>query len=230
VEPATYSETWFETFGRPDTARTKRETVFLRQVLPAPPCSVLDVPCGFGRHAEALAGFGYCVTGVERESKIAAEARRAGIEVYELDMRSLRELPGSFGAVICMWASFGWFDDATNVDVLGQMAEKTRKGGTLVLDVYDPDWSRAHEGERVIERGERRVREHRHVAGDRLQVTLDYENGWQDRFEWRLYRSAELRAVAADFGLECEAMCADYDSETTPSGASQLMQLVFRSA
>jgi len=230
VEPATYSETWFETFGRPDPARTEREVAFLRHVIPAPPCSVLDVPCGFGRHADALAGSGYRLTGVEREPKVALEARRTGIEVHELDMRRLRELPGSFDAVICMWASFGWYDDVTNADVLEQMAEKVRAGGVLVLDVYDPDWSLAHQGERVIERGELRVREHRRVAGNRLHVTLDYENGWQDRFEWRLYRPAELRPLVTDIGLVCEAICADYDPDTVPSGINQLMQLVFRRA
>lgn len=228
MDTATYSEAWFETFGRPDPARTEREVAFLRHVLPAPPCDVLDVPCGFGRHAEALIPFGYHVTGVERESKIASEARHAGIDVHELDMRRLRELPGSFDAVICMWASFGWFDDETNADVLAQMAEKTRRDGILVLDVYDPEWSLAHQGERVLERGKLRVLERKHVLGERLHVTLDYESGWHDRFEWRLYRPVDLGSLGADLGLVCEAMCADYDPAAERSGAAPLMQVVFR--
>jgi hypothetical protein len=50
----TYSDVWFDTFGRPDNAQTARELAFLLSVLPAPPASVLDVPCGFGRHSRML--------------------------------------------------------------------------------------------------------------------------------------------------------------------------------
>lgn len=229
MEPATYSDIWFETFGRPDPERTRREVAFLLEVLPTS-CSILDVPCGFGRHSQPLAELGFCVTGVEREPAIAAEARRGGIDVHELDMRFLRELPGTFGAVICMWASFGWFDDATNEDVFAQMAEKVRAGGLLTLDVYDPDWALANQDERTIDRGGRHVRESRNVIGDRLYVTLDYESGEQDRFEWRLYGSDELGALGAKHGLVLEMICADYDCDVMAAGRSPLMQLVFRRA
>ena len=40
---------------------------------------LLDVPCGFGRHAVALARAGYRVVGVDRSQALLAEAtRRAG--------------------------------------------------------------------------------------------------------------------------------------------------------
>ena len=117
TEPA-FSRAWFETFGHPDAAATEREVDFLLGVLPPPPARVLDVPCGFGRHALALGRRGYRVTGVERDPDVAREARAAGVDVRELDMRRLGDLPKKFDAVICMWASFGWFDDATNADVL----------------------------------------------------------------------------------------------------------------
>jgi SAM-dependent methyltransferase len=65
---------------------------------------VLDVPCGFGRHAHALAERGYVVTGVERDATAAAEARAGGVEVHELDLRRLDELPRTFDAVVWMWA------------------------------------------------------------------------------------------------------------------------------
>ncbi len=58
MEP-TFSPAWFATFGRPDPATTAREVDYLASVLPQPPATVLDVPCGFGRHARALATRGY---------------------------------------------------------------------------------------------------------------------------------------------------------------------------
>lgn len=227
MEPA-FSDAWFETFGRADGEQTEREVAFLLDVLPPPPASVLDVPCGFGRHAVALAGHGYRATGVEKNETVAAEARRAGLEVHVLDMRALRELPGSFDAVICMWASFGWFDDETNADVLGHMAEKARPGGVVVLDVYDPEWFRAHQGPHEVDRGGRRVLEHKRVAGNRLSTTLDYEDGTRDVFEWRLYEPDELRALGPAHGLDCEKACAGFDLAAAPTGETARMQLVFR--
>ena len=224
----TYSDAWFETFGRPDEAQTAREVAFLLDVLPAPPTSVLDVPCGFGRHARALSEQGYQVTGIEKNPAVAAEARLGGVEVYELDMRRLRDLQGSFDAVICMWASFGWFDDATNADVFEQMAEKTQPGGVLVLDVYDQAWFRAHQGQHVIERNGRVAHGHRNVAGTRLHTTLDYEDGSHDVFEWRLYEPDELSVLGAELGFVCDVMCAEFDLEAKPVGDTPRMQLVFR--
>jgi SAM-dependent methyltransferase len=223
-----YSPAWFEIFARGDAEPTEREVAFLLRFLPQAPASVLDVPCGFGRHARALTELGYRVTGVEIEAWVAAETRGSGIEVHELDMRRLRDLPETFDAVICMWASFGFFDDATNEDVLAQMAEKTRADGLLVLDVYDPVWFRARQGPRLLERDGRHVQEHKWVAGDRLHVTLDYEDRTRDEFEWRLYTPDELRELGERVGLACRAACADFDVAASPHGEAARMQLVFR--
>ena len=167
-------------------------------------------------------------SGVEKNHAVADEARRAGLDVHVLDVRRLRELPGSFDAVICMWASFGWFDDETNADVLGQMAEKTSSGGVVVLDVYDPTWFRTHQGPHVNERASGRVLEHKEVEGNRLHTTLDYENGTRDVFVWRLYEPDELRGLCADRGLDCERACAGFDLAAAPNGEAARMQLVFR--
>jgi SAM-dependent methyltransferase len=170
------------------------------------------------------------VTGVDKAPAVVAEVRSAGIDVYELDVRRLRELQGTFDAVICMWASFGWFDDATNADVFEQMADKTRPGGVLVLDVYDPAWFRAHQGPHVIKRNGRVAQGHRNVVGTRLHTTLDYEDGSQDVFEWRLYEPDELSMLGAELGLVCEVLCGEFGPEAMPVGDTPRMQLVFRLA
>ncbi len=55
-----YSRTWHEVFGsRDDPAQTARETAFLERLLPLPDFGrVLDVCCGFGRHAARLVADG----------------------------------------------------------------------------------------------------------------------------------------------------------------------------
>jgi len=172
-----FSDAWFEIFAQPDDEITAREVAFLLDVLPPPPATVLDVPCGFGRHAVALLGGGYDVTGVDLEQRAVAAARDAGATAYELDMRSLPDLPGTFDAVICMWASFGWFDDATNAALFAQLADKTARNGVLVLDVFDPIWFGAHQGTHTIERKGQVVEEHKRVTGSRLYTSLDYADG-----------------------------------------------------
>ena len=185
-------------FGRPDGAVTEREVELLVDVLPPPPATVLDVPCGYGRHAHALVARGYAVTGVEREPAVAADARTGGIEVHELDLRRLDELPGSFDAVICMWASFGWYDEEMNAAVFASMAAKAAR--TLVLDVYDPSFFRAHQGT-IDNRG---VRDEKRVQGDRLLTSLVYPDGTRDEFEWRLYEPEELAELGRAAGLRLE--------------------------
>src|SRR5260370_11915457 len=58
-------------------AQTRREIDFLLRALrPAPGARILDVPCGYGRHAAALARRGFRVVGVDLSRAMIAEARR----------------------------------------------------------------------------------------------------------------------------------------------------------
>jgi SAM-dependent methyltransferase len=73
---------------------------FLVSSLPRPPLRVLDVGCAGGQVAVLLTRLGYEVTGIELNHRMAAEARRRGIQVLEQDLED--PLPfetGSFGAV-----------------------------------------------------------------------------------------------------------------------------------
>src|SRR5260370_35089779 len=62
-------------------AQTRREIDFLLRALrPAPGARILDVPCGYGRHAAALARRGFRVVGVDLSRAMIAEARRRAPE------------------------------------------------------------------------------------------------------------------------------------------------------
>ncbi len=45
---------------------------------------------------------------------------------------------GEFDAVLLLSGSFGFYDDATNEDVLARMARALRPGGRVLIDVFDP--------------------------------------------------------------------------------------------
>jgi len=56
-------------------AQTRREVDFLLRALrPAPGSRILDIPCGYGRHAAALARRGFRVVGVDLSRAMIAEA------------------------------------------------------------------------------------------------------------------------------------------------------------
>src|SRR6185436_16361603 len=115
------------------------------------------------------------------------------------DMQALPLRAASLDAVICMWQSFGHFDDAGNRGVLADAARSLRPGGCLLLDVYHRGYYERQQGERRIERYGLGVVERRWMQGNRLHVALRYEYkvgderpAGVDEFNWRLYTPEEL--------------------------------------
>jgi SAM-dependent methyltransferase len=228
-----YSTIWFELFlDTIDPAQTEREVAFIAHWLPQPAyTTVLDVCCGPGRHARALARRGYRVTGVDLSAAALAAARgESGEQVVYLqrDMRNLDGLPGSFDAAVCLWQSFGAFDAATNADVLAQISRKLKPNGRFILDIYYRDFFERNQGVRSFERGGAFVTETKRMDGDRLMVRLDYEaRGEADEFEWQLFRPEEVHELAEQYGFRMLNACTGFD-ETLPASAEQpRMQLVF---
>lgn len=174
--------------------RTETEAEWLAAVLPAPPARVLDVACGLGRHMLALEARGYETVGIEIDPGLAREARAAGLDVREIDMRALDEVEGDFDGVICMWASFGWFDADGNARVLRDMAAKLRPGGAVVLDIYNPTFFEAHQGAWEVRPG---LVETKTVQDGQLLVEYDYG----ERFYWQLYEPEELVAIVPALAL-----------------------------
>src|SRR5438045_6405550 len=105
-----YSRGWFEFFHVGiDETRTDRETDFISRSTPLPEFrKILDVCCGMGRHARALASRGYSVAGIDRDAAVIAAARQAGGGPrYEIgDVCDYEPRPGAFDAAIIMGQSF----------------------------------------------------------------------------------------------------------------------------
>ena len=144
---------WFTTFfdrayvaqlrEEKSPAQTRREIDFiLRALRPPRGARILDVPCGYGRHAAGLARRGFRVVGVDLSRAMLAEARRRFVERPRLtfvrgDMRRIA-FRAEFDAVVNLYTSFGYFTPAQNRAVLRRLARALRPGGRLLIDHRDP--------------------------------------------------------------------------------------------
>ena len=127
------------------TRNTKAEVAFLEEELALNPGStILDVGCGTGRHAVALAKRGFRVTGVDISSGMLAEARRAAQEagvsldlVHEDATKMSFERP--FDAALCLcegaFALLGQTDDPQEHDlaILRCIHAALKPGARLIL-------------------------------------------------------------------------------------------------
>jgi SAM-dependent methyltransferase len=252
-----YSPTWYELFLQSIAAdQTEREAAFVARWLPQPEYrALLDLCCGPGRHARALARRGYHVTGVDSNAAAIAEARRASaaeasnrlrppdssasnqpsaeqvpgsVTFVQHDMRHLEELHGAFDGLTCLWQSFGYFDAATNASILQQIGAKLRPGGRLLLDIYHRGFFERNQGTRSFERAGRTISETKRMDGDRLTVVLDYgADQPADTYAWQLFLPEEIAALGRQCGFTAVQACANFDEATAPLAETPRMQLVF---
>ena len=227
-----YSTTWFKTFLEPITRdQSKIEIDFLIRFLPNPPYQhILDVCCGQGRHSNLLATRGHQITGIDLNQEALDKAKKASNDnasYHNMDMRCLNDLQDSFDAIINLWQSFGYFDDATNKDILRQMSSKLNPKGRLILDIYNRGFFEKHQGERKYEKTGMNISETKIVSDNRLSVELDYgsEKGL-DRFDWRLYTPTEIKEMAEEVGLVVIVVCTDFDEGKQATDMSPRMQIV----
>jgi len=198
--------------------------------------AVLDLACGAGRHLRALAAAGLVATGCDLSRDLLAEARRPGSPpVVRADMRRLPFLRASFDAVTSFFSSFGYFpDESADAAVLGEAACVLRPGGSLLLDLMDPETVRAN----LVARSERerdgvRTVETRSLVdgGRRVEKTVLLRDGGRDR-TWtesvRLYDPDEVEAMAAAVGLRAAGRHGGHGPCPWRTGETPRCVLLFR--
>jgi SAM-dependent methyltransferase len=230
TDPNVYSRQWFEFFHDGiDESRTIQEAEFVGRVAPLPEFQkILDVCCGMGRHARALSSRGYSVTGIDRDADAISKARELGDgpKYVVAEIRDYQPAPETFDVVIVMGQSFGHFDAGTNRDILRRLADAVRKGGRVILDLWNPEFFKSHQGERALETSKGVVRENKRVGGDRLFVQLVYPDGGHEEFEWQLFSPTQMEQLASSVGLSVLGSCTDFDMTAPPSPANPKIQFV----
>jgi ubiquinone/menaquinone biosynthesis C-methylase UbiE len=179
---------------------------------------LLDVPCGYGRHAIPLARAGYRVVGVDRSRTLLAEARRrAGEGPPELVDADYRELPfadESFDAALNLFTSLGFLGDDQDVRVLAEIGRVLRPHGRLVIETmhrdllvshfHEQDWRLLGEGRLLLEQ---RTFDPGAGVAQTTQTLVDTSGSRESRtFSLRVYSATELVAMLGRAGF-AEAKC-----------------------
>lgn len=196
------------------------------------PRTVLDLGCGFGRHTLALLERGLDARGMDlsldllrHAARLPSSERLAG-RLVRGDFRRLPFATAGFGSVAMLFSSFGYFDDATNAGVLGEVARVLAPGGLAVLDLMNATRIRATlVPESRTEKDGFVLHERRALtdAGRRVRKDVTRIDASGASREWhedvRLFDPPEIEALLDAHGFALERYEGDFDGRATDDEA-----------
>lgn len=205
--------------------------------------SVLDLPCGVGRHSIEFAARGHDVTGVDATAPYVEEAREraqarasksesdldGSVEFVHEDMRSFSR-DGAYDLAVNLYTSFGYFEDRADDETTARnVYEALRPDGAFVLDLAGKETLARDFQERSWQ-----AFEHGYVLEER-SVTDDWswtDNRWllvvdDDVHEYdvshRLYSAYELRTLLETVGFADVTVHGNYDGDPYDESAERLL-------
>ncbi len=188
---------------------------------------LLDLCCGWGRHARALARRGYRVVGLDGSryflEKLSAEmtsADRPHLAPVRGDMRCLPLAAGSMASVFQLYTSFGYGTAAPDdMEVLSGVYRVLKPGGCYLLDMIN--WTlarRAFDGNFEEEYEEFDVVEQCRIDPRldllRIKRALLYRDGRRPHiyeFEIRMFSRARLAAMLEEAGFRVVDFWGNFD-------------------
>ena len=137
-------DTWFDTpyyhilYSNRNESEAEVFLSNLMQYMAVPKgASILDLPCGKGRHTLFLAEKGYTLTGADLSSAsidLAKSYAPEGVTFLVHDMRK-PAWNGTFDYVLNLFTSFGYFEtEAEDRAAFTTLSKALKKGGSLVID------------------------------------------------------------------------------------------------
>jgi len=205
-----FGEDYCAVYGHRDDASAAAEVAALLPRLRDAPGPVLDAGCGHGRHLACLRAAGVTAFGVDGSAPLLARARARPLcrgTLLRGDLRAPALAPGAWGAVLLLFTSFGYDDDAANAAQFARLAALLAPGGWLLLDL--PDAAAVAAG--LVAESRRDgpdglvIHERRRLCDRRVEKTVELVAPGRPPRRWiesvRLYQPEEIAALAAASGL-----------------------------
>lgn len=222
------------------SSRTSREVEGIARLLSLTQgASILDCPCGYGRHSVNLARKGFHVVGSDINAEMLAAAHRnaEGIEGVQFAQENMLylEYREQFDAVINMFLAFGFFDEERdNVRVMSNFFNALTPGGKFLLHT-DVNVGR-------IVSGKYKFRERRQLrSGRMLEITENFDSvqkrlhgqwilvdasGAREelpRYSCRVYTSEELIDLCTSVGFISVSVFGGWNGEKLNDDSEELI-------
>jgi SAM-dependent methyltransferase len=222
-----FDEDYLRTLPYMTAEQTAHEARFIQEALSPPKGGeVLDVACGYGRHALELAQHGFHVTGLDLSLPLliraADDAQKRGLAVnfVHADMREMT-FNAQFDGAYCVLSSFGYFDEETNLRVASAICRALKPGGKFLLDILNRDYVVADLPSRVWWEGDgcvvlEEVDFNYHTSRVLVRRSVVFGNGRQTEQEismrayslhevGKLLRQAGLRVLQVSGGMAAKS-------------------------
>jgi len=198
--------------------------------------TILDCPCGYGRHSIELASRGFIVEGVDVNSKHLQKAINdigtASATFKQGNMIDLKYI-SEFDVVVNVFASFGFFEtDKENEKVLENFYNALRPGGRFLMHI-DINISK------IIYGSNKHVSQKKLITGETLQIIDKYDpttkklNGtWTivgdtekitRGYSVRIYNQYEFEQMCKNIGFASVKTYSNWESATYTDDSNDMI-------
>ncbi len=193
---------------------------FLRDHLPLPPATLLDVGCGTGHYAGVLAEDGYDATGIDLDPQMIAYGRShyPNATFHVLNMLDIDGLERDFDGIYCIGNTAAHLTRTQFAGFLDQVRDRLAPGAPWILQVMNWDYVLTQDEVTLplieAEGGILFKRTYRDISPDAVTFETRLEVGGETIFEdaTPLYplRSENITTLHVERGFELTAHLGSY--------------------
>lgn len=222
-----FDDEYLLTMKSPSRVITELEVDFLMKELALESGKkVLDIACGDGRHAIALASKGCDVTGIDTSVPFLLQASQVAKELnttvnfIKKDMRDFVSQT-QFDALYCIGGSFGYFTDAENNEIVRLLNRNLKPGGRAIIHAVNRDFAVSVLPSRIWWEGNGcMVMDESYFIHDESRVQIKrntaFMNGRQRNHKIlvRAWSLGELKSLVTSCGFEVKTVSGSFLTES----------------